>query len=31
MVETTPESTLQRTGVPSFLLKTPNYGKNEPS
>jgi hypothetical protein len=29
--ETTPERTLQRTGVPSFLLNTPNHGKNAPS
>ena len=26
-----PESTLTRTGVPSFLLNTPKNGKNAPS
>ena len=26
-----PERRLTRTGVPSFLLKTPKYGKNAPS
>src|SRR5579864_298606 len=27
----TPDMTLTRMGVPSFLLKTPKYGKNAPS
>ena len=27
----TPDSTLTRTGVPSFSLKTPNQGMNAPS
>ena len=30
-VETIPDMTLTRTGVPSCRLKTPNHGKNAPS
>ena len=30
-VDVIPDMTLTRTGVPSFLLKTPKYGKNAPS
>src|SRR4051794_15559520 len=31
MLDATPDMTLTRTGVPSFLLNTPKNGKNEPS